>query len=307
MRPFTRLMAVAVTILLPSLADAAVESALDYLSTDSTKVSKLQDMDFELLIVDTGGQDGGPNGLVDENDLLMGVWQAETIWAEAGNILTQKQPFGAAGGDANFTAFFAIQVATVAQDGSNFNYTFTSPTEAAWDFLVSEYGAPSRANDDTVLLVYDDSNPSNISPWWLQIGDAGTVAGIKSTIASATDGTLVWQFGFNQEGDEFWHATSNQQDIDGDLDVSYEAGLNLTAGLANLIAHDYLNFSSDPIGSPVDYQIELSGDSEGTFTNGWLDTDTDLYVNAVPEPASLLVWAAFAGVGAAYAARRRDA
>ncbi|MDD4266715.1 MAG: hypothetical protein PHN77_00655, partial [Thermoguttaceae bacterium] len=87
----------------------------------------------------------------------------------------------------------------------------------------------------------------------------------------------------------------------------YEAGLNLTAGLANLIAHDYLNFSSDPFDSAVDYQIELSGGSEGSFSNGWLDTDTDLYVNAVPEPASLLLWAAFAGVGAAYAARRRDA
>jgi len=307
MRSFTRLMAVAVTILLPSLADAAVESALDYLSTDRTKVSKLQDMDFELLIIDTGGENGGPNGLVDQNDLLMGVWQAESISADATDITTLNQPVGGVGGDANFTAFFAIQVATVAQNGSNFNYTFTAPTEAAWDSLVSDFGAPSRANNDTVLLVYDDSDPGNTSPWWLQIGDATKVAGITSTIASATDGTLVWQFGFNQEGDEFWHATSNQQDIDEDLDVSYEAGLNLTAGLANLIAHDYLNFSSDPIGSAVDYQIELSGDSEGSFSNGWLDTDTDLYVNAVPEPASLLLWAAFAGVGAAYAARRRDA
>jgi hypothetical protein len=308
-------MAVAITILLPSLADAAVESALDYLSTDPTEVSLLQDEDFELLIIDTGpGLDGvlgttddAANGLVDDGDVLMGVWRAEAIWADSSDPNTGKTPAGGVGGDANFTAFFAVQVGSVLQDGTAFKYTFGAPTVANWSFLESEYEAPARADSDTVLLIYDDSNPGNVYPYWLAVGDATTQAGITSTVKSATDGTLVWQFGFNQEGDEFWYATSNTKVIGPTLKVSYEAGLNLTGGISNLIGHDVLNFSLDPIGLAVDYEIELQGSSEGLFTNGWLKTDTDLYVNAVPEPASLLIWAAFAGVGAAYAARRRDA
>ena len=95
-------------------------------------------------------------------------------------------------------------------------------------------------------------------------------------------------------------------------ELSFYAALNLISSNGPLLVKS--NVLGDPeltnAGIASQYtaatQIQLQGSfGTGSPGNFQLPTDTDFYMTAVPEPSSVVAWAALIGVGAVGGRRRR--
>ncbi len=305
-----------VTALGVSVAEASI--ATQYLSTNSNEVSELEDFDFETAIVDGDGD----AATIGTGDVLLGIWEAEKIFAVKGGGSFTPDPLD---GDVNFTGLFAIEVkkTTEIKDGSGtvISYEWEFGAVSDWGALQTTYsslptpdGYTSGDGNQTMLFVYSDDNPDSDS--WIEALEAGNTGfpDVNSSLDSVTDGDLLWEFG-DTGGDAvaggFWDA-SGPTNLIGSLSsaksVTYIAGLEtlFTSALGlELIDHDSQDFFTDAPDYNGPYGLELVGaTSDKVNDEGWLPTSTRLFVNAVPEPGSVVVWAAGLLMAIGFGARR---
>jgi CBS domain-containing protein len=187
-----------------------------------------------------------------------------------------------------------------ATDG--YSWTFGAVDQASWTAL----GFAGVQSASTIAIVYDDSVKDD-APNWIDEDHPGGVAASLATV----NGVRLWEVGFGGiQAGEYWEAVGpsdfllDYADGPGSDGVSQDelkfgANLNithdyLTSGVT-LLLHDYLERSR----GLHTWQIEGNGEAldPGNFQLG---TDTNLYIVATPEPASLallgLGLAAFGGV-----------
>ena len=110
---------------------------------------------------------------------------------------------GGASGTHTVTAVSMIKVSgapTITGGGENANYIFTAPTKAEW---LAQTGLVVTG-DNTMIMMYDDPNMvPQINP------DVNPDNGnLLDEIATAANGTFLYEFGFTGAAGEFWKARS---------------------------------------------------------------------------------------------------
>lgn len=278
-------------LLLPNVANAGY--ATDLLQKDNNPLTydTLDDRDWERL--------EGTDTHVDVGDTFYGFWQVDYV-----NGVKPSQA-----GTEYFLAVFALEVAaqrlvqTVDVDpgpGVNnvgiYEYGFKAAAASKWQSL---FGVTPNAASGTAVMVFSDPN---------LFSDGNGIP----EFADTNDGTLLWELGFradpqyvdsndtdstfyNDVGSEYWLATA-PEDIayaaNGAL--TYWAAINVTwsnYALLQTLGVDLATWGFDPDGltGPIplkNAQVFLKGDStsEIDHTGTWLITNTNIYVNSVPEP-----------------------
>lgn len=279
-------------------------------------VNELEDTDYEAAV--TGG-----DIIIAKDDYLVAILSVEDSmsWFTGAfdNLLnssvTTHAGFDPSAATPAFTGVSLIKVTSVISstlpDGtfSFAQYVFQGATSADW----LTYTGLSGIGDNTAAVLYDDpANNPHIDP---------ATATIASSIATAVNGTRLWELGFAGDTGEFWRATTTSQKADGTADATnilkitgldFRASLNVldyNAGIP-LVKHNALGdpdisvFASEFLGAS---QLQLQGNYQPGGTGIWnLKTDTNLYILPVPEPASMLVWAGLAGLFGFMVVRRRQ-
>jgi len=272
-------------------------------------INQLEDNDFESLSV-------AGDTRIEEGDILVGmisIQQVRNFLAPANvNVATTD----------TFTAVFFVKVQaggiTVQPPAADpvTNTAFfqlEALSNADYAALQVLYPAlPNRNSSSTTTIVFDDNDgPTFINP------DVGTV---NTSLATAADGTLLWEFGLtgapgtgqSAKVTVFDPADPQSIVLGSSATLNFSGGLNLThtyaAGATVLfnpltlptvfnqqtgvpyLAQLLFNGTNDP-GNPGDFQVA---------------TDTDLFIlpSIVPEPGSMLIWAGM-GLAGVFAARRR--
>ena len=250
--------------------------------TDGT-ITHLQDADWES-IVDDG------DGILEAGDYLYGMWQIESIFG----IDPDSGPFPSN----EYTAVFLMEVASVA-DGGIYNgkqFTMKAAPIADWNTIL--HVTPTGGFGTIAMFYRDDDNSVDVT---------GTEA---TALASATDGTLMWDWGFTgtsgaTAANEFWMADANTDVIGSLTSLSYTASMNTTnvypaaSGISPLDTHNYLNF-----GAAAQVQLE-GGKASGSSGPFVIKSNTSIFIKAIPEPASLAIWSMLIGLGLVVARRRR--
>jgi hypothetical protein len=203
------------------------------------------------------------------------------------------------------TAVSLIKVLTAPAAGPGFgSYTFEAPSALEWSTLLP--GLPYLPpGDDTTLLVYDDPIPAVGSP---HIDATGTVA---TGTGTATDGTLIYEFGITQPGAFQSAQTGSATDVTNILAIStlqFDAALDLINNFGGPALNDHNFLATSGLILPAEQALfAAAGAHELQFrgTNGpgltvpnggvggfQLSTETDAFMSVVPEPAAVLVWPA---------------
>lgn len=279
--------AAVVTIAVP----ASAASALGLLHADGITINQLEDNDWEFAT--------GDDTIVDVGDLLIGMFEIQDVLDvyPVGSL-----PRDAITNGATFTGVFALKVTSKVNIGGflQWAYTFAPVSDAEW----ATTGLPARSHSGTEFLVYSDSSSPFVNP------DTGTIAG---SLATATEGTLLWELGFRGEAGESWTALSATDDISavGPGGLQFASYTNVTAYHAGpkLLKHDYLTPGADGIGGPLGIYSEwqIDGRRESGFIGDFdLRTDADMYILPTPEPGSLaLLGLGVLGLGGVVYRRRR--
>ena len=237
-------------------------------------INELEDDDFEGAIL------ASPPTL-ELGDVVYGIYRIQSL----------NDPFTAtpiasdpAGPGTTFTGRFATTVTSKAAGGSGFLYGFGAVTDPVWDGL---FGAGTRSSSSTAVSVHQDSTTPRIV-----VGDL-----------TSPDGPLLFEFGFVGPG-TMWTADVNTDDFSaGSLDGDFELALNEISNstFIDLDTHDFLG-----LGVKTDLQgagtFEQFGPGAGGLTP--IRSDTNFYVNVVPEPISAIVWGSLALLGTASVRRR---
>ena len=295
-RIIVSVLASGVLLIAPVVAEASI--ATSYLSMDSTKVSQIEDFDWEILVYDADSDDE-----IDDGDILLGVFESEKVLPDYSTTVGSITPSPTAG-DVNFTAVFANKAANKSQDaGGTWRWDFVPLTLAEWNTLQTIGGLtnlPSRVDNNSMIIVYSDPNPS--STGWVDPD-----ANVNNTIGRASDGQKLFEFGTTAGGNETWYAESKNDDISSLVasdNLIWHAGLSET--YTDPVVSSIVFIAHDVLGLGNNYDLELTGGSQGTKQPPWLKTNTSLYVNTVPEPASVVVWSLIFAFPAVVAFRRRS-
>jgi hypothetical protein len=266
---------------------AATPLATDMLFKDGVTITQLEDNDWESLKEVAGI--GTPN-LVEVGEILYGMFEITDV-RDASPGTQGVQPRQAD----MFAGVFVVEVAQVLPPQvyiGGATFVMKPAPAAAWTGL--GLAAPVSAN--TMAVVYSDPDGPQLM---VDPADAGGVVG---SLATATNGTKLWELGFagGSNATEFWTGDASSQNIVNLKNLSYKASLNVTqaepvvAGIL-LGGHDFLNF-----GGPA--QVQFTGTLENASAGNFqIRTDSDFYVRAVPEPATvayLLFGAVALGIGA---------
>lgn len=309
--PITRnlaLVTVALIVLTGSPIEAEASIATDLLFDGV--VNKLEDNDWDAGIL----TNGGGSTTLDVGDILFGMYEIQQV---VNNQNTSQINLRSTN---TFTGVFAQRVATKDQPGGQFagaaatRFTFAPLTDLEYSALAASFSAlPAvRGSSDSMFFVYDDLGPPFVN------GNAGS---INSSLATATNGTLLWEFGF-RDGDELFVADVNTDVLASTGSLDFVGWINLTyttaAGAATGVSFmDHLTVPAPPDGNGPPVTAVLSemqihgtlepGASPGNFA---IATDTDIFVlpKFVPEPSSLLVFLGLiATAGLAVARSNRQA
>ena len=266
-----------------------------------------EDTDYESQV-----SDGNGNSRLDGGDLLLAIFAIDqqvnkytgTINGALDGSVSSAFAFAYGRTTNMLTGVSMLKVKTVDVIGGTAIYAFEAPTKAEW---LAKTGLVV-AGDSTVVVAYDDP-PAN-----QHIRPNNSIA---QGITSATHGVKLWEFGLVGAG-TFWQADAIDTDAAFDptnpVDVnvlSFFAALNLVSG-GGLLSHNILGdpdlggTNSGLFTKKTDLQLQgnLQPGSTGAFQ---LRTDSNIYLNVgqVPEPASMLVWAGLAGIGAIVRFRRK--
>lgn len=305
-------------------AYAAITDISQLTDMDVDVVTQWEDSDWEILVKGTDNQAAS----LEEGDFLVGFWQVQKASADQDgdglktpgvfDVIATPSP---AAGDLGITAFFAVKIATIEGDDEtntvpfyggvyDYGFEFEAPTDADWTTIGTNFMdggstvVPSRVDSDTSLIVFQDLDGRDAQgdyAYWKAGDQAGSIK-TATHDESGTANSMVYEFGF-EEDNAFWLAGSDSLSIAGLTDphtVFYRAGLDLTAQGTGpgLLEHDWHDFDSEA-GIDGPWALELVGDNEAAYnaTEGFLPTDTDLYINAAPEPSAILVWSVMFGLG----------
>ncbi len=260
-------------------------------------INHFQDFDYET------HRDNNGNGLVDTGDYLVAVLDFQDFFA----------PPGTPSFDPNTTTYglTGVSIIEVTFDsaggvaaGPGFSsFSFGPAPAAAW--TAEGLVAPSAVG--SMLIAYDDPPASpHLDP-----------TTIASGLATATDGTALWEFGFAGVAGQFFNATTGAFSGDSNdiADIQFLTGLaNLDVTFTHtgidLQGHNYLGTKPSPIAPFVgaglhDLQLDISQDIS-LEKGAWdIATNTNAYILPTPEPVSLVVWSALAAIVSTASARRR--
>jgi hypothetical protein len=281
-------LAVAALAVLPSVSQAAIRQHLD-----NGVINQLEDDDFETLI-NAGGTIAAPGAdtSIDVGDFLVGMFRITALYAPPGN--PNFDP-GDNPGDESFTGIFAAKVTSVTPlGGGQASFSFTNASLAEWTAI----GVPVLPTvDGTALIMFDD--PDNIDH---------TIDDLATALATV-DGAMLWEFGFDGDGDLGWVATG-PDDVSGfpafGTGGTFNAALNVTAQGVGPVLIPFVNGFF-----PGDSQLFFTGSvsTPGSAVGDGFDvqSDSDAFILPVPEPASMIVWTGMIGAGMFGAYRRRKA
>lgn len=274
----------------PMVAQAGILGPLSNLGA-----VKLEDDDWETQI------SGGGDGFLDVGDLLLAVISVQAAvdvvgtadglsngsLAEGSTIATYSPT------TRSVTGISLISVATIATTvGSDSAvYTFKGGSMAEWLGLGIAVG-----QDNTGAILFDD--PINVAGHI----DFSTIA---SGIASTIEGIRLAEFTVDA-----WRARAVDEDtfmptvVSAIDSLTFVAGLSTTDsrfGTVDVLRDPDFGLLGPNLGfftslGPVDLQL-FGGLGTGDKGAWALRTDTDLYVNIVPEPASFAIWSLVAGIG----------
>lgn len=255
-------------------------------------LNELEDDDFETHIKFGGTVSSpGASSIVEEDDYLVGVVRIT-------NFITAGFDPGDTFGDPTLTFLFAAQVDTAVMNGAgDWDFTFNPLDAADWTAL----GMPVTPDNDGVFgILYDD--PDNINEKEDDL----------ATALATANGTKLYEFGFTGKAGETWQATTSSNDTD-DAGLggfgSFGAFLNVVERFAG----------PELIPMPIDLFFPgAPGEADLAIVNGGLrgpgttvgdgfdiQSDADFFLNAVPEPNTLAVFATIGVVG--LVGRRRRA
>lgn len=287
------------------LSTGAKAGALSSLVADGVTINQMEDNDFEKLL-------GDGDNFVEVGEDLVAMFEIRGLDAPIGNpVETNFSP-----STASFTGVTVIRVTGVtAFGGPTEVFTFGAAPAASWTAL----GLPAPTALGTLAMIFDD--PAS-APADHIVANTGTLV---TSLATATDGTLLWEFGFTgalgaPAAGEFWTATANDiitfapTDITKLTSLSFFAALNVTAstpavGGLVLLPHTHL--------FPAATQVQLAGflaPGQNTFPAPALPsdfdiaTDTDIFILPTPEPSSITLFGlGLAGLGiVGYRRRKRQ-
>jgi hypothetical protein len=306
MRRFLTLVTCLSVLCFAASAHAGALSQL-YLTGDENVI---EDNDWENFV------DANPNGtanFIDVGDIAYGIYETTRV----SNVQTgQFHPLGQAPLPGSFAGVFLLQATAVfaptdagnPTPGSYFIAWGPAPG-AAWN---TNFGfTPNSAG--TVAVVYDDTSTPIVDP-----GNAG---GLVPAIASAIDGTPLWEFGFAGGANEQWNSISNLNSFGTGLTaLTWLANLNATHTFAAAnsvtlhLTNRFFDLADDGIANgssnvwgqlQVDGQIDLAISTPEAL-NWNIKSDTDFVIRPTPEPGSLvLLGLGLIGGGVAVYRRRR--
>lgn len=262
---------------------------------------RLEDDDWETQI------SGFADGTLDRGDLLLAVIEVQRVTdvlgtadnlgngslSQGGTIVSYAPSTRA------ITGISLIKVDSVVSNLGGFGaqYSFVGADIAEWAGI-----GVAVSQNNTGAILFDD--PINLAGHI----DFSTIAnGISSTI----EGTRLAEFTVNS-----WIAQATDfggtPTVVGAIDfLSFVAGLSTTDarfGTVDVLRDPDFGLTGPNLAffqgmGPVDLQLQggLGTGDRGAFA---LVTDTDLYVNVVPEPASLSVWGLVAACGLGFRRRK---
>lgn len=248
--------------------------------------SRLEDNDLEAVVTSVGG-----GTTIDVGDILLSVGEFPVFE----NALTNVNAGTFSSSTPMIMGVGLIKVLTKSASGTVF--TFEAPTVTEW---ATYTGLAVSAG--TTYVVYED--PASAPAQHL------TNASIAGTLADATDGTKLYEFGFAGEAGEFQRAVTDTDDFTSLTSLTFLAAFNLTApptpAAVSLGKHNFLGGASSPLPpaakalftAPTHLQLQGALGSISVGAEWQIPTDTDAYilVTAVPEPSTILVWAGLAAV-----------
>ena len=323
-------------VLCLSVAEVQAGSALGLLQPYN--INFLDDEDYEAFV----GRDGTAIDVSQgfpvpgQGSFLLAMWSVQTIFYPPGS--------GAADPTTNtFTAISALKVKSVTGSDTNtdsvddrFTYVFTPLQTADWNLLITTKGLlpagarPNSASEgNTFVMTWDDGTKDNPPDRWITPDADGDKEAPSSPALDSSDwaadfgtalGTPLWEFGFTgtsgaPQNGEFFATTVQLPGAGIDpstVGVSYSAGLNVTyshpaVGTRILLPHDYNGYDWFSLGYL--WQLQLNGciDNANMFGDGFLKSDTNIYIKPTPEPGSIaLLGLGLAAFGAAVYRRRRN-
>jgi hypothetical protein len=278
-----------------------------YLTGDENVI---EDNDWENFV------DVNPQGtplFVDVGDIAYGIYETSRV----NNVQTaQFHPLGQAPLPGSFAGVFMLQALAVFAPTDAGNPTpgsyFISwgPAPAAnWN---TTFGfTPNSAG--TIAVVYDDTSTPIVN------AAAGSVG---ASIATAIDGTPLWEFGFAGGPNESWSSVSNSNSFGAGLvALTWLANLNETwtyaaaQGIKLQLTNRFFDLADDGVAnnsSSVFGQLQVDGALDLAITtpeaaNWMIKSDTDFVIRPIPEPGSLaLLGLGIAAIGGTVYRRRRN-
>lgn len=281
------------------------------------EVQLLEDEDAEVLLDSAGDEiTVGLNTQIAVGNLFGGILKIQATQ----NVPSGDNDIDLQGTADTFTSIFLIEAESIIDGPTIDNIQFGAATQAQWNSVfgfgglldISSYfdvsdldGLGTGLSTGTMSLFFDGVNFFDADP------SLPTYS--ASTLSFVDGGNLLYEFGFTGAGgvalaDEFFFTRGENALFPsqiGSTNPTNRISLNVTEywGGPPLLPHNHLG-TSVPFDSfftgPT--QLQGKGDFAGTATGQWgIITDTDLYINAVPEPSTLLLLGAgllgLAGLG----------
>ena len=298
------------------------------------EVQLLEDQDAEVLMDSAGNERTiGPGTTIDVGDLFGGIFKiqfTENVPSGDNNVNLQ-------GPTDTFTAIFLIKTLGISSDGgpadgsinnSDDILTFGAASQTDWNnvfgagklmdissiFDVSDLdGMGTGLATGTMSMLLDGVNydDADLSPTPGATYSDSTLTFV--TTPANTKANLLYEFGFTGGGgtaaaNQFWYTSGKDAEFPalvGTNNPINRLALDLTMQWAgpNLVSHNFLGTNA-----PFDLNftgltdIQGKGDFAGAAQGPWgIVTDTDLYIHAVPEPATMLLFGTgligLAGIG----------
>ncbi len=313
----------AATFVVLAATRPAAASLTDVLNLFAPGQNELQDSSADLLINGQPGQGttgGTASTIVQQGSVLLSTFEFTSI--------TNAKGAPSLGNGTNYTevdGLIALQCSSATQ--------VTGSAGTTWDYV---FGPATSATDRAAIGVYSPSASAAVSGWatgtmvgmydltttYSRLGPSGS-ASIDADVQSAiTTGVQLWQFGFTGASGaaatgQGWEAYSPANDIsligNGSNSGTVNFALNQTAvtPYSSFIKADQTTnaFATVFTGNGSVNTIALDGNSTLLATSGQTPfqafDNATVYLDAIPEPASLAVWLGVCVVGGVVVWRRR--